>query len=165
MQAKVSSFSEDIVEYRKQLQKGTVKAAYQGLMEYFDSLRHALKTKHPDYFLSDIHYGQMDYTYLYFFPKTLQRQKLKVVILFSHDTFKFEVLLAGYNREAQAKYWKYFKERGFGKYHLSADANEADRFLSETIVEKTDFSDTEALTNKILTATIEFIQCVESFLQ
>lgn len=53
----------------------------------------------------------MDYTYLYFFPKTIQQQKLKVVILFSHDSFKLEVLLAGYNRDTQAKYWKIFKEK------------------------------------------------------
>ena len=162
--ARVKSFSDDIAEYRKQLEEGTIKTAYQGLMKYFDSLRLTLKKEQPDYFLSDVHYGHMDYTYLYYFPKSLQRLKLKVVILFSHDTFKFEVLLAGYNREAQAKYWKQFKEQGFGKYQLSDDATEADRFLSATIAENPDFSHTEELTNRISTATLKFIQDVEGFL-
>lgn len=43
------SFSKLMPEYRKQLDVGTVKTAYQGLMEYFDTLRLHLKTKYPDY--------------------------------------------------------------------------------------------------------------------
>lgn len=160
----MSSFDLYIPEYRKQLEKGTVKVAYQGLMKYFDSLRMHLKSSQPGYFISDIHYGLMDYTYLYFFPKELQRQKLKVVILFSHDTFKFELLLAGYNREAQAKYWKLFKEKGFTKYQLSDNADEMDRFLSWTIIDNADFSDLEALTAQISKFTMEFIEEVERFL-
>jgi hypothetical protein len=133
-------------------------------MRYFDSLRLHLKSKNPDYFLSDVHYGQMDYTYLYYFPKSLQRQKLKVVILFSHDTFKFEVLLAGYNREAQAKYWKLFKENTFNRYHLSEDASEADRFLSEVLVDQPDFNNLDTLTGQIESGTLQFIDEVEAFL-
>ena len=70
----------------------------------------------------------MDYTYIYFFPKSLKRQNLKVVILFTHESFKFEVLLAGYNRAVQAKYWKLFKEKGFNKYHLASTATEPRSF-------------------------------------
>jgi hypothetical protein len=156
--------SEDIAEYRRQLEKGTIKTAYQGLMKYFDSLRLHLKSKQPEYFLSDVHYGHMDYTYLYYFPKSLQRQNLKVVILFSHDTFKFEVLLAGYNREAQAKYWKLFKENAFSRHHLAQNATEADRFLSEVLVDQPDFSNIDALTSKIESGTLQFIDEVEAFL-
>lgn len=133
-------------------------------MQYFDSLRLYLKSKHPDYFLSDIHYGLMDYTYFYFFPKSLQRRKLKVVILFSHDTFKLEVLLAGYNREAQAKYWKLFKEKGFNKHHISMNATEADRFLSEVLINQPNFSNENKLTTLIEQKTLLFIDEVEAFL-
>jgi hypothetical protein len=160
----MKSLSEDIAEYRRQLEKGTIKTAYQGLMGYFDSLRLHLKSKNPDYFLSDVHYGNMDYTYLYYFPKSLQRQKLKIVILFSHDTFKFEVLLAGYNREVQAKYWELFKENGFNLHNLSKDATEADRFLSEVLVDQPDFNNLDALTCLIESATLQFIDEVEAFL-
>jgi hypothetical protein len=155
---------EYLSEYKKQLEKGNIKTAYQGLMKYFDSLRLHLKNRQPDYFLSDVHYGQMDYTYIYFFPKSLQRQKLKVLILFSHNTFKFEVLLAGYNRKAHAKYWKLFFEKGFSKYKLSRDATEQDRFVSSVLVEEPDFTNLELLTKQIETGTQQFINCIEAFL-
>ncbi len=160
----MESFDKYLPEYRKQLEKGTVKAAYQGLMNYFDSLRMHLKNKYPEYFLSDVHYGLMDYTYVYFFPKSLKRQNLKVVILFTHESFKFEVLLAGYNKAVQAKYWKLFKENGYNKYHLAATAGEADRFVDSVLVDKPDFTKLDALTSQIETGTLKFIKDIEDFL-
>ena len=35
----MASFHEYMIEYKKQLQKGTIKAAYKGLMDYFMGLR------------------------------------------------------------------------------------------------------------------------------
>ena len=160
----MQTFDKYIPEYKEQLEKGTIKTAYQGLMKYFDSLRLHLKNRQPDYFLSDVHYGLMDYTYIYFFPKSLQHKKLKVIILFSHDSFKFEVLLAGYNRGVQAKYWKLFREGGFSKYKLSADDTEHDRFLCSIIVEKPDFTNLQSLTQQIETRTQQFIDSIVAFL-
>ena len=38
-------------EYKKQLQKGAIKAAYKGLMEYIMGVRVHFKNKYPDYFI------------------------------------------------------------------------------------------------------------------
>jgi hypothetical protein len=160
----MESFDKQLCEYRKQLEKGTIKTAYQELMKYFDKLRLHLKNKQPDYFISDVHYGLMDYTYFYFFPKQLQRQKLKVVILFTHETFKFEILLAGYNRAAQEKYWKLFKENGFNKYHLTPTAKEPDRFIDSILLDNPDFSDLDALSIQIEVGALKFIKDIQDFL-
>jgi hypothetical protein len=106
----------------------------------------------------------MDYTYLYFFPKQLKRQNLKIVLLFSHDTFKLEVVLAGYNRSVQAEYWKLFKERGFSKYHLAESATERDRFLDYTITTNPDFENPDTLTQQIENGVMEFTKAIEAFL-
>ena len=157
-------FTKDLTEYRKQLQKGTVKSAYNALMGYIDNLRLHLKNKYPEYFLSDVHYGRMDYTYLYFFPKSLKRQKLKVVILFTHESFKFEVLLAGYNRTVQETYWKLFQEKSFNKYQLATTPTEPDRFVSSVLVDNADFSNLDVLTNQIESGILKFIGDIEEFL-
>jgi len=160
----MESFDKYLPEYRTQLQKGTVKAAYKGLMGYIDNLRLHLKTKYLDYFISDVHYGLMDYTYFYFFPKTLKHQNLKVMILFVHDTFKFEILLAGYNKNVQAKYWKLFKENGWNKYHLASAATETDSFVDTTLADNPDFGNLDALTNQIESGAVKFIKDIEDFL-
>jgi hypothetical protein len=152
-------------EYRKQLSKGTVKKAYQGLMEYFDALRLHLEKQYPDYFLSgSVQPGQMDYTYFYFFPKTLKHKGLKIMILFIHDTFKIEAWLAGYNKNVQAKYLKLFKENGWDKHHLAASTKGIDYIADSVLVDNPDFSDLEALTGQIESRILKFIKDVEDFL-
>jgi hypothetical protein len=157
-------FQKYLEEYRKQLAKGDVKAAYQGLIAYFKELRLTLKNRHPDYFVTDVQPGQMDVTYLYFFPKTLKRKNLKVVIIFFHGTFRLEVWLAGYNKSVQAKYWKLFKENGYNKYTLAPTPKEGDSILQYTLNDNPDFSNPEALTNQIEIGTLTFIKDVENFL-
>ena len=75
------SFQENMDEYRKQLEKGTIKDAYRGLMEYIMDLKTHFKNKYPDHFTSgSIYYGYMDMTYFSFTPKSLKDRNLKIAI-------------------------------------------------------------------------------------
>ena len=108
----MKSFHENMQEYKKQLEKGAIKQAYKGLMEYFNSLRLYFEKKYPDYFVSgSIYQGYMDMTFFSFTPKSLKSQKLKVAIVYLHEAFRFEVWLVGYNKKIQTKYWKLIKAR------------------------------------------------------
>jgi hypothetical protein len=158
-------FHKYISEYRKHVAKGAVKKAYQGLMGYFEDLRLHLEKKYPDYFLSgSVRQGQMDYTYFYFFPKTLKQRGLKIVILFIHDSFTFEVWLAGYNKNVQAEYLKLFREYGWNKHHLASSTKGVDYIADSVLVGNPDFSDLEALTGQLESGTLKFIKDIEDFL-
>lgn len=158
-------FHEYIAEYRKQLEKGAIKVAYRGLMEYIMDLKTHFKNKYPDYFVSgSVYFGYMDMTYFAFFPKSLKRQKLKVAIVFLHDAFRFEVWLAGANKQVQAKYWKLFKENNWNKYHVVSTTKGVDSIVEFILVDNPDFSDLDALTNQIERGTLKFIEDVEGFL-
>lgn len=162
---KAKPFHEYMNEYRKQVAKGDIKEAYRGLMEYIMDLRSHFQNKYPDYFVSgNIYYGYMDMTYFSFIPESLKQQKLKVAIVFVHDTFRFEVWLAGYNKQVQTKYWKLFKESGWNKYRIPSTTKGADSIIECTLVENPDFSDLDKLTKQIEEGTLEFIKDVEGFL-
>jgi len=161
----MTPFNESMLEYKKQLQKGAIKKAYKGLMDYIMGLRTLFKNKYPDYYVSgSLYYGYMDMTYFSFIPKSLKDRNLKIAIVFVHDTFRFEVWLAGYNKQAQTQYWKLFKESGWKKYHIVPDTKRVDAILEHILVDNPDFSDLDALTTKIESETLKFIQDVESFL-
>jgi len=161
----MESFHEYINEYRKQLEKGAIKEAYKGLMEYIMSLRTHFKNKYPDYFVSgSIYYGYMDMTYFSFFPKSLKHRKLKIAIVFIHDAFRFEVWLAGNNKQVQSKYWKLFKESDWNKYHIVSTTKGVDSIVEYILVDNPDFSDLDTLTKQIERGTLKFIKDVESFL-
>jgi len=161
----MESFHEYMNEYKKQLNKGYIQEAYRGLMDYFGDLRSYLKNKHPEYFVSSsIYYGYMDMTYFSFFPKSLKRRDLKIAIVFIHDTFRFEVWLAGVNRDVQAKYWKLIKENDWDKYHISSNPRTVDYIVDHILIDKPDFSDLDTLTKQIERGTLDFIRDVEGFL-
>jgi len=161
----MESLPEYIKEYRKQLGKGDIKKAYRGLMGYITGLRLYLKNKYPDYFVSgDVSYGYMDYTYFYFFPKSLKKRNLKIMMLFIHDTFTFEVWLAGYNKNVQARYWELFKESKWNKYRLAPTVNGIDYIMNYALAENADFNDLDALTRQIEQGTLKFINDIEGFL-
>jgi hypothetical protein len=161
----MESFPEYMLEYRKQLEKGYIQKAYKGLMKYIMGLKVHFKNKYPEYSVSgSIYYGYMDMTYFSLFPESLKPQKLKIAIVFIHDTFRFEVWLAGSNKNVQNKYWKLLTESDFDKYHLPSTIKGADSIIEYILVENPDFSDLDTLTKQIDTGTLKFINDVVNFL-
>lgn len=157
-------FQQYMNEYRKQLEKGSIKAAYRGLMDYMNSLRAHFTSKCPDYFVSGLYFGYMDMTYFALIPKSLKRRKLKIAIVFNHEAFRFEAWLSGYNKAIQAKYWKQIKQSSLSKYRQPASTKGADSIVECDLVENPDFGDLDALTRQIESGTLKFIGDVEGFL-
>ena len=161
----MESFHEYMNEYRKQIEKGDIKEAYRGLMEYIMELRTYFNKKYPDYFVSgSIYQGYMDMTYFSFIPESLKSKKLRIAIVFCYDTFRFEVWLAGYNKQIQTKYWKLFKESDWNKYRIPSATKGVDSIVEFTVVENPDFRDLDTLTKQIERGTLKFIKDVEDFL-
>ncbi|MGD6934400.1 MAG: DUF7000 family protein [Candidatus Bathyarchaeia archaeon] len=161
----VKEFQCSLSEYRKQLAMGTIRTAYTGLMGYLHGLRLFFENKYPDFFVSSsVQQGLMDYSYFYFFPKTLKQRKLKIVLLFVHDSFRFEVWLAGYNKKVQAKIWQQFKDANYSKYTVPLSLSGVDSIVEHVLVENADFSNPEALTKQIEKGALTFISDIEDFL-
>lgn len=161
----MESFQTNMDEYKKQLQKGIIQKAYKGLMEYIMQLRTHLQNSHPDsYITGSLYYGYMDMTYFPFTPKSLIDRKLKIAIVFVHEAFRFEVWLAGYNKQVQSQYWKLLKENGWEQYPVVATIQGADSIVEHVLVGNPDFSDLDVLTKQIERETLKFISDIESFL-
>jgi len=160
----MESLREHMHEYRKMLEKGHVQEAYMGLMDYIGDLRTYLKNKYPEYSLSGIYQGYMDMTYFSFTPDSLKSLKLKIAVVFIYDTFKFEVWLAGSNKNVQKEYWELLKKGGLQKYHLPSDIKGIDFIVENVLVENPDFGDLDILTEEIEDGTTKFIGDVVEFL-
>ena len=161
----MGSFSDSMTEYKQQLTIGAIQEAYRGLMEYFRDLRAHFKNKYPQYSVSgSIYYGYMDMTYFSLFPESVKRRRLKIAIVFVHDTFRFEVWLSGSNRTVQSEYWKLLKESDWNKYHLTSTPKRVDYVIDHILVSNPDFGDLDSLTRQIERGTLEFITDVEGFL-
>jgi hypothetical protein len=161
----MKSLQGDMLEFRKQLEKGSIQRAYQGLMQYMLSLKSHFSARHPEYAgWGSMYYGYMDMTYFSIFPGSLKQRDLKIAIVFVYDAFRFEVWLSGRNQRVLAKYWKLFTERGWDRYKIAPQGKWADSVLEHVLVEDPDFGDLEALTSQIELGTLNFIEDVERFL-
>jgi len=161
----MESFHENMKEYRLQLEKGAIGKAYRGLMEYFNSLKLYFQKKHPALSVSSsIYYGYMDMTYFAFFPKSLKLRKLKIAVVFLHEAFRFEVWLAGFNRNVQKEYWKLLKDSNWNKYPLVSPAKGVDSITECILVDNPNFDDLDSLAKQIESGVLQFIKDVEYFL-
>jgi hypothetical protein len=161
----MESFHEYVNEYRKQLERGAIQKAYKGLMDYITALRTYFKNNYSDYFVSgSLYYGYMDMTYFSCSPKSFRDRNLKIAIVFIHEKCRFEIWLAGSNKQVQTKYWKLIKDSGWNKYHLVPTTQGADSIIEYILVDNPDFGDLEGLTKQIEAETLKFIKDVESFL-
>ena len=161
----MGSLPESLSIYREQLQNGAIQEAYQGLLEYILSLKTHFKNHHPEFVVpSNIYFGYMDMTYFSIVPEALKERGLKIAIVFLHREFRFEVWLAGVNKDVQAEYWNRIRESGWNKYRLVPTLKGADSILEHVLAENPDFNDLNALTNQIEQETLRFINEVENFL-
>ena len=161
----MKSFNDYIYQYRKQIEKGDIQEAYKGLMEYIMNLRNHFQKKYPEYLVSgSIYFGFMDMTYFSFTPKTLKNAGLKIAIVFIHDKIKFEVWLAGVNKQSQLKHWKIFKESNWNLYRIPVDTKGIDFIVAHDLVDNPDFNDLDTLTKQIETGTFKFTKDILNFL-
>lgn len=161
----MKSLQENMLEYKKQLEKGMIQKAYQGLLEYMLSLKKHFTNKYPDYSVpGSLYSGYMDMTYFSILPKSLKARDLKIAIVFIYDTFRFEIWLSGKNKQVLAKYWKIIKANHWDKYKIVEPVEGVDSIVEHVLIENPDFSDVEALTKQIDKEALKFIRDVENFL-
>lgn len=161
----MKSLQENMVEFKKQLKKGAIQKAYQGLMEYMMSLKHHFSNKYPDYSTpGSLYNGYMDMTYFSILSKPLKDRDLKIAIVFLYDAFRFEIWLSGKNKQVLAKYWEIMDKNKWDKYKVVKPAKDVDSIIEHILVENPDFSDLSVLTKQIEKETLKFIQDIEWFL-
>jgi len=161
----MASFHDYMAEYKKQMAKGYLPAAYQGLMQYIMDLRTYFKNKYPGALTSgSLYYGYMDMTYFPLFTESLKSRQLKIAVVFIHQSVCFEAWLAGNNKQIQTQYWELFQASNWHKYRMPLDPTGADSIIECTLADDPDFSNLDALTGQIEKGTLAFIKDIEDFL-
>lgn len=161
----MNTLQDNMIEFRKQIQKGAIQKAYQGLMAYMLSLKNHFASKYPEYpAAGSLYPGYMDMTYFAILPSALKRRDLKIAIVFNYDAFRFEIWLSGKNKQVLTQTWKLFQQKKWDKYKVVEPGKGIDSVVEHILVADPDFGDLEALTRQIEREAIEFIQEIERFL-
>jgi len=161
----MSSLQEAVIEYKKQLQKGVIQEAYRGLLTFTMALKLHFEKRFPEQTVpGNFYQGYMDMSYFAIIPDALKRRKLKIAVVLVHDTCRFEVWLAAYNKSIQSTYWRLFKEHGYTKHRVVESPKGTDSIVEHVLVENPDFSDLDGLTQCIEREVTVFIEDICEFL-
>src|SRR5262245_7563436 len=155
---------DDMEEFRRLLEKGSIQKAYRALLSYMMRLRGHFDNNLADCAVSDLYQGYMDLTYFAVFPTLLKQHNLKIAVVFNYDAFRFEAWLAGRNRSVQQHYWELFKSRPWPKYRVLTPATGVYSILECDLASDFDLDEPDALTSIIETTTVAFINDIERFL-
>lgn len=158
------SLQEDIDEFKRQLAKGAIRRAYQGLLAYMTDLRTHFMRAHMSYDVSGLYQGSMDITYFAIVPNSLARRSLKIAVVFDYEAFEFAAWLAARNRKIQKKYCQTFSGFRWSACRVMEPAKGVDAIVECTLADDFDFDDPGALTARIEDATLEFIDRIERHL-
>ncbi len=161
----MKTLNDYITEYHKQLKKGDIQKAYQGLMKYLLDLKTYLKEKHSDFSISgNLSPGNMDVSYFFFTSRKLKELNLKTAIVFVHEKNEFEVWLTGSTIKVRSNFLKSFKEKDLGKYRIPSEISGLAPIIVYNLISSPNFDDLNSLTNRIENETMNFIKDIESLL-
>lgn len=140
------TFNDYVSIYKKQVQKGDIRIAYERLVKYMSTLKADFAKNYMDFSCSNVLRGYMDYTYFYFSNEYLKEHKLKFGVVLNHEKIQFELWLMGINVVAQKQYWDLLKDSKWNK-HIDTMPKYSD--LELVLVDCPDFNDLKNLTSKI----------------
>lgn len=116
-----------IEEYKNIMKNTNLQKGYQEIIKLFRYLKIYFEKEMPEFkFTSNIVENNMDYSYFQFTNDKLKKNKLKIVFVFIHKEFKFQIWLSGINRNIQNIYKN-------TKYNLSINPNKTDYILSKDL--------------------------------
>ncbi len=160
----MDSLNKVVAEYTEQLSKGQIQRAYKGIMTFMADMKAALELKHPDYASGALYVGYMDMTYFAITPPVLKNKKLKIAVVYLHEHSRFEVWLAGNNRQTQAQIIEQLVKKDMGKYRLSQAGPGVDSIVKSILIDRPDFDKPDELIKRIACKTAAFIDDMISLL-
>jgi len=152
----MNSLNKDIAEYTEQLSKGQIQRAYKGILTFMTELKATLEHEHTDYAAGALYFGYMDMTYFAITPPVLKNKKLKIAVVYLHEQSRFEVWLAGNNRQIQAQVIEQLSNKDLCGYTLSQMSPGVDSIIESILVEQPDFDKPDELKKAIETKTNKF---------
>lgn len=136
-----------------------------GLPGFMRSLRSHLGKKYPQgYVVGTLYHNEASITYFPFTPVALKQQKLKVAIVFNHGLQRFEVWLAGQNRQVQKAYRAVFTTWDAQGYRVPSPSETGYAIVDAVLVENPDLSDARSLMDDLERKVLSFVVAVSNML-
>ena len=145
-----------IEDYCRAVADGRLPRAYRGILAALTLFQSAWKTAHPADTVGALYQGYMDMSFVAFAPAALAEKRLKISLVFLHDTGTFSLWLAAGNRDIQKRVSEALRTLPLGKYSTSKLEPGVDAIIAYDLPTPYTFDDPQTLNAALVAAAEAF---------
>ena len=145
-----------IEDYTRAVADARLPRAYRGILSALVQFQAAWKAAHPSDSIGALYQGYMDMSFVAFAPASLAEKRLKISLVFLHDTGFFSLWLAAGNREIQKRVSEALRLAPLGTYSLCTLEPGVDAIIASDVPKPYGFDESEALTKELVAAAEAF---------
>ena len=145
-----------IEDYCRAVADGRLPRAYRGILAALTLFQSAWKTSHPADTVGALYQGYMDMSFVAFAPAALAEKRLKISLVFLHDSGTFSLWLAAGNRDIQKRVSEALQPLPLGKYSLSTLVPGVDAIIAYDLTTPYTFDEPQALNAALVAASDAF---------
>lgn len=157
MQKQTRPLSECIADYVSAVSAGDFARAYRGILSALMQFKSAWETVHPEDTVGALYQGYMDMSFVAVLPAALAEWRLKISLVFLHETSLFTLWLTAGNRAIQKRVSDALKHVPLGKYSLCTLEPGVDAIIALDLPKPYRFDEPEQLTKDLLQAAEVFL--------
>lgn len=156
MRTETEALSSCIEDYCRAVADVRFPRAYRGILSALVQFQAAWKAAHPSDSVGALYQGYMDMSFVAFAPAPLAEKRLKISLVFLHDTGFFSLWLAAGNREIQKRVSDALRLVPLGTYSLCVLEPGVDAIIAYNLPKPYAFDEPEALTKALIAAAEAF---------
>ena len=145
-----------IEDYCHAVEDGRLPRAYRGILASLTLFQTTWKSAHPADTVGALYQGYMDMSFVAFAPAALAEKRLKISLVFLHDTGTFSLWLAAGNRDIQKRVSEALRSLPLGTYSLSTLEPGVDAIIAYDLPKPYPFDEPEKLNHALLSAAEAF---------
>ena len=145
-----------IEDYCHAVADGRLPRAYRGILASLTLFQSAWKSAHPADTVGALYQGYMDMSFVAFTPAALAETRLKISLVFLHESGTFSLWLAAGNRDIQKRVSETLRSLPLGKYSLSMLEPGVDAIIAHDLPTPYTFDDPQALNAALVAAAEAF---------
>lgn len=157
MQHPIKPLSACIDTYTNAVAQGDIAQAYRGILSALAQFKSAWETAHPQDTVGSLYQGYMDMSFVAIAPASFAEKRLKISLVFLHDSGTFTLWLSAGNRAIQKSVSEAFRAVPLGQYSLSVLEPGVDSIIALDLPKPYAFDEPKSLTRMLVQAAEAFL--------
>lgn len=165
MRSEHSNQSKDIAQYNTLVAEGSLPRAYRAILAQLTACKSAWEQAHPNDSVGALYQGYLDMSFIAVAPSSLAERRLKVSLVYLHDTGRFSLWLAAGNRKIQAELSQELSKKNLGSYTLCTLKPGVDAIIAYDVPSPYAFDEPVELTQTLIRETEKFLSDMLTLVQ